>query len=105
MCCEDDKGESEMKKILIDAHGMQIKLPKTTSDLKDLIVDVVNETRRETMEQMQNVIHGKTNINPRQDIISALAQLGQANAKIAYSLMKALEVGECRNFNPKNGEL
>jgi hypothetical protein len=101
-----------MKKIpkLIDRNGMQIKMPKNREELAALLTKASSEERRQIEDHVlylqgrpsrmysdinKFVSNGAAQevspINGRQDIVKALADLGAANAKIAYSLMRALE--------------
>lgn len=98
---------------LIDRDGMQIKMPKNRKELAELLDhQVTNAVRRVRCDAQDEVLYlqgmqsqryiARNNMNTaansvnvitnaRPDIIHALADIGMANAKIAYSLMKALE--------------
>lgn len=102
----------------VDHMGHPLKMPKTFQQLAELVrtetfqsakraedhvlyLQGLNKDRfgnrdssfigrRPTAMVMEDVIQQPVG-NARQDIVRALADLGTANAKIAYSLMRALE--------------
>jgi len=98
----------------VDSHGKPLKLPKTLREFSDSLSRAVGNARIRSQDEVlylqgkqtsrysqRNDVVGMTaaqNIgeitNARGDIVHALAEIVMANAKIAYSLMKALEVGK-----------
>ena len=76
------------------------KLPRTFKELDNMLGMARSAAKYQFIHEHRQLTPGlndssvNTAANPRQDIVRALADLGQANAKITYSLMKALEVGK-----------